>query len=125
VSTLFPQYAENSDEGYSNITVQVRTLDWLREKYGAPKYVKIDTEGSDAEVIRGMSFQPAMLSFEFLPEDLSVARKCVEQLPDRRFNYVLEQQARYALEDWVTAEQISRVLEDVPKTVFYGDVFAR
>lgn len=41
------------------------TIDTLATYYGKPAFVKIDTEGSEYECLRGMSFKPETLSFEF------------------------------------------------------------
>jgi hypothetical protein len=103
----------------------VRTLDSIAKDYGIPIYVKVDAEGHDAEVLRGMSFRPRMVSFEFLPKDLTIARECIQLLPDFSFNFVVEERSRFELEEWVSREEILRVLSTLPAGIMYGDVFAR
>ena len=59
------------------IEVELTTLDRLAEKYGTPSFIKIDVEGFDDQVLRGMSFMPCALTFEFnrlLPD---IAMRCV------------------------------------------------
>lgn len=36
-------------------TVPCQTLDWLASEYGMPDFVKIDTEGHEADILRGAS----------------------------------------------------------------------
>jgi hypothetical protein len=97
----------------------------MAKEYGIPKYVKVDAEGYDAEVLRGMSFRPEIVSFEFLPDDMDVARECIQLFPECAFNFVIEQRSRFELNQWVSSEEILTALLDLPKTVLYGDVFTK
>src|ERR1700677_2886485 len=55
VSTLSDRWAENTKADWQGtVQVQVRTLDSIATQHGVPKYVKVDAEGYDAEVLRGM-----------------------------------------------------------------------
>ena len=107
------------------VRVQVRTLDSLAKQYGTPKFVKVDAEGHDAEVLRGMSFAPALVSFEFLPDNLSVAMECLPLLKGREFNLVVEEESNFILDRWVTAREIEARMVALQGTARYGDVFAR
>lgn len=126
VSTLSDQWTKNSIAAWQGtVQVQMRTLDSLADQYGIPKYVKVDAEGYDAEVLHGMSFQPQMVSFEFFPLDLSVARECIQLLPEWSFNLVIEERSRFELSQWVNTREILATLANLPPAVQYGDVFAR
>jgi FkbM family methyltransferase len=126
VSTLSPSFAKKISGSVGDvIPVRVRTLDSLAEQYGTPGFVKVDAEGYDAEVLSGMHFEPAMVSFEFLPSDLSIARQCVELLRHRVFNVSLEEQCRFALDKWVDAESMLGFLSTIDASIPYGDVFAK
>lgn len=127
ISTLSQRWAENQNADWQGtVRVPVRTLDAIAKDYGIPKYVKVDAEGYDAEVLRGMSsFRPEILSFEFLPDDMDVARECIQLFPECAFNYVIEQRSRFELNRWVSDQEILPALLDLPKTVLYGDVFAK
>ncbi len=126
VSTLSDQWVEITEAHWQGtVQVRVRTLDSLAYDYGIPKYVKVDAEGYDAEVLRGMSFRPEMVSFEFLPRDMKTAQECTKLLHEYLFNFVIEERSRFELENWVSSEEIHTVLASLPKGVLYGDVFAR
>jgi hypothetical protein len=100
VSTLSDQWAENTKAHWQGtVQVQVRTLDSLANSYGIPKYVKVDAEGYDADVLRGMSFRPQMTSFEFQPADLRVAPECIQLLREWSFNLVIEERSRFELDE--------------------------
>jgi FkbM family methyltransferase len=54
--------------GYSEtrtIAALALTVDQLIERFGLPQFLKIDVEGMDAEVLRGLSLKPQLLSFEY------------------------------------------------------------
>jgi FkbM family methyltransferase len=59
------------------IQVEAVTLDQLALRHGIPRLVKIDVEGFDDRVIRGMSFKPAALTFEFNRILPAVAISCL------------------------------------------------
>ena len=125
VSTLSASWTEATTAKWlGTVTVPVRTLDSLANQYGLPKYVKVDAEGFDCEVFRGMSFDPPVVSFEFLPNDLTIAKECIGLFEQRRFNFVVEEESHFALPNWVDAQEILNRLAALPKGVNYGDVFA-
>src|SRR5918997_5251407 len=48
------------------IPVRVTTLDELIAHYGAPAFCKIDVEGAELDVLRGLSSPLKTLSFEYI-----------------------------------------------------------
>jgi FkbM family methyltransferase len=126
VSTLLGSWAENTKAHWQGtVQVPVRTLDSVANDYGVPKYVKVDAEGYDAEVLRGMSFRPQIVSFEFHSKDLGTAQECVQLLQKCSFNFVIEERSRFELDQWVGSEGILTALSALPAGTLYGDVFAR
>jgi hypothetical protein len=53
--------------------------------------VKIDVEGYEQEVLKGLSVPVGALSFEFHRHLLTEAMACVRLLPNYRFNYCLDE----------------------------------
>ena len=69
----------------SNITKikidQVKTisLDWVIEQIGSiPSYIKIDTEGHEISSLKGLTYKPDILSFEWISERKDSILDCLE-----------------------------------------------
>jgi len=60
--------------------VNVDTLDRMIVKHGIPKFIKIDVEGFEYEVLRGLSRPVSAVSLEFTPEFLDATYKCITHL---------------------------------------------
>lgn len=64
----------------SNV-LSIITLDELIKKYGNPKFIKIDVEGYEFEVISGLTQKSGVISFEYnVPELLEEVKMCVNKL---------------------------------------------
>jgi FkbM family methyltransferase len=62
-------------------TVKTTTLDQLIKKYGVPDYIKIDVEGFEQWVLKGLSHKVAYLSFEtLLPDYLNEMQTCLSHI---------------------------------------------
>jgi FkbM family methyltransferase len=98
--------------------VETTTLDRLIELHGLPFFIKIDVEGYEPSVLRGLHHAIPYLSFEVnLPEFASEGRECVGILsrlsPDGRFNYVSGEYERgLALQEWLAAGEFVSVLAE-------------
>jgi len=107
--------------------VRTTTLDSLIASHGKPAFCKIDVEGYEAVVLRGLSGHIAALSFEFTPEFLDAAVESLRHLSEigfTKFNYSLGESMQFGLGGWVDATEILRALQTVPDDAF-GDVYAR
>ncbi len=108
------------------LTVDVSTLDLLIEKHGLPRYVKIDVEGFEPDVLRGLSQPIPVISFEVQGPALHMAVTCVETL-DRLapYKYSVSPIDQHALAtEWLDGAEL---LERLPGLIGerHGDVFAR
>jgi FkbM family methyltransferase len=61
------------------IQVPVITLDTLVSRHGAPRFIKLDVEGSEAEALAGLTRPSPALSFEFTTIQRGVAAACNER----------------------------------------------
>lgn len=60
------------------VEVEIVTLDMLIKEYGMPMFIKIDTEGFEEEVLKGLSTPVKGLSFEYtLPDPGKRALSCI------------------------------------------------
>jgi len=116
---------------HKNVTVPVTTLDRLIEKYGSPTVCKIDVEGFEYQIIRGLSQPVKVISFEFTPTTklINLAIESIKHLASIgsvQFNYSFGESMVLALPEWVDDSKICNVLLSIPyKTAFSGDIYAR
>lgn len=95
--------------------VETVTLEDLIASCGTPFFVKIDVEGLEPSVIRGLRRPVRYLSFEVnLPEFRPEGLECVELLrtlaPTGAFNYAVECDTGLELGEWLRGEDFSNVL---------------
>jgi hypothetical protein len=106
----------------------VTTLDELIKTHGEPAFCKIDVEGFEAEVLRGLSRPLRALSFEYLPQahDAGLAAlDLVRSLGDYEYNYSPIETMRFASEAWLPADQLVTLLDRFRPAGRSGDVYAR
>ncbi len=106
--------------------VPVTTLDAAIALYGLPRFIKIDVEGYELEVLRGLSQQVPYLSFEFAREFLSHTVMCLGRLMDLGycdFNVTLEKDPEFAGE-WTAWDALVLWLTNQDEKA-WGDVFCR
>jgi hypothetical protein len=100
----------------------------LADRYGVPSFVKIDAEGYDDRVLKGMSFRPSALSFEYnrlLPQ---TAERCFETSVlsnGYEFNFSRGLELNYVCHNWMSGSEMCKRLSDFTGEEEYGDVFAR
>lgn len=109
------------------VTVPTITLDALIQRYGEPWYIKIDVEGYEEQVIKGLSQCPSLLSFEFNRVFLEPALKALESgvFDDTVFNYTLIDPVRFELADWVERNELKKAILELGEGQGLGDVFVR
>ena len=115
------------------IEVELITLDSLIAELGVPDYVKIDVEGFDLEVLRGLSQPVNLVSFEFntQPPLIDTAAGCIKRLQELghyEFNYQVEAPNETSLQfdRWVDAcVMVYTLRHDLARQPSFGDIFAR
>ena len=96
--------------------VSVTTLDELIKQYGLPRFCKIDVEGYEYEVLKGLSKPIPYLSFEFASEFMYNAGRCIatlELLGYKRFNVGLAKDPNLLMKQWVSIEKLLSKMKDV------------
>jgi FkbM family methyltransferase len=95
--------------------VRTTTLEHLIVNHGVPYFVKIDVEGFEPQVLRGLKTPVPYLSYEVnLPDFRAEGLECVELLArvskDGRFNFVVECSQGLVLPQWLDASGFSDAL---------------
>jgi FkbM family methyltransferase len=107
-------------------TVPTTTLGALITRFGVPDFIKIDVEGHEASVLRGLSTPVRSLSFEFHPETLVGTMSCIDTL-DRlaryRYNFSYGETLVFHFPSWIGSEEMGAFLAEERSR--RGDVYAR
>jgi FkbM family methyltransferase len=125
ISTLSAESVKTTPTNWvGRVTVPLSTIDILAAKYGRPRYIKIDVELYDYEVLCGMSQNAPIISFEYQLKRLEVAEKCIARLSEAKFNFVSEGDYEFALPKAVNGMDLVPILRSYQQRKSYGDVFA-
>jgi FkbM family methyltransferase len=136
VTTLSPEWMEAVRKARSfaavrweqAVPVQVETLDVLIGRFGLPAFCKLDVEGYELEILKGLSQPLPCLSFEVIPAAAGLARGCVERLAtlgDYEFNRSAGERSRLEWRRWAGPEEILGWLDRLQVDAPSGDIYAR
>jgi FkbM family methyltransferase len=97
-------------------TVLTTTLGKLIAEYGVPFYIKIDVEGHEQNVLRGLNQSVPYVSFEVnLPEFREEGMECIRILnelnSEGEFNYAADCRRGLAGESWKPSDEFVRAFE--------------
>jgi FkbM family methyltransferase len=110
------------------LNVPVTTLDILAAEFGEPEFVKIDVEGFEINVLRGMNFRPRYLSFEFGARRKDPSNICLEHLGARNYVFrpIIGRNYRFAHPKWMTPAEAKEWLDAFSIDLAeYGDMFCQ
>ncbi len=105
----------------------VSTLDALIARYGEPRFVKIDVEGFEDEVLAGLSHPLPALSVEFTTIQRDVALAAIARLARTGayfFNATIGESQRFVHPEPLDATGIARWLDGLPIEANSGDIYA-
>lgn len=133
-ATLSPDfvaaYSEISGLHWDKIEqVKVRTLADLCAEFGMPAFCKIDVEGYESAVFRGMGEPLACLSFEFnqaLLADTAQSLLILQEKAAYRCNFIQYEQMRLVLPKWLPIGEFrERLYELIPAPMLTGEIFVQ
>lgn len=113
------------------VKTRIITLDQLISEFGIPAFIKIDVEGFEIEVLKGLTQPIKTMSFEYtVPEQISTALACVERLQtineNIEFNYCVGESMELALDKWVSPVEMNTTI-NLPQfiTSGFGDIYVK
>ena len=129
------RFAEHSYVWDKKYIVPVSTLDSMISKYGMPEFCKIDVEGFEYEVLKGLSSPISCLSFECNIENIEVTKKCLNHLVAlgyRSFNFAPGERGWFLYKTWLSAAEILKRLQKTNQDPgwkqiwgLWGDIYAK
>ena len=117
---------EPSASWNDRIIVDVTTLDELIRNYGTPAFCKIDVEGYEEEVLKGLSKPLPSLSFEFFPTTPLRTINCIdclEELGRYKYNWSFTESFRLVSKAWINDEEMIKAIMNY-KGRKSGDIYA-
>jgi FkbM family methyltransferase len=134
LSTMSPSFAAatrasgrfESEQWSSSSPVRVTTLDDLISVFGIPAFTKIDVEGHEQEVLKGLSVPLPAVSFEVTAELLDEALGCIDALDAlSRYEFAFSIGETFAF-TWTraTADEAKREIVQLVPGADVGDLYA-
>lgn len=132
LSTLFiEQYSHQEKHNIlwdKTVQVPISTLDQLIQDYGLPKFCKIDVEGYETEVLKGLSQPLPFLSFEYNNRLKEKALECLNILsksPNLSYNFSSYESMQLSLDMWKNQANFYQYLQNMSSNILTGDVYVR
>ena len=135
VTTLASEWrdARSRDADFARVSwnrsldVAITTLDALIAQHGTPSFVKVDVEGSELDVLAGLSHPVRVISFEYLASALDLVDACVTRLAglgDFRFTWSPGESFRLEAEPRLRGPELIDILRARALEHQFGDVYA-
>jgi FkbM family methyltransferase len=108
--------------------VPVTTLDALIRGHGLPAFCKIDVEGFERVVLKGLSQPVPLLSFEFTREFVADARECMDHLLSLRpavANCTVGDATEWLFPTWMLPDALYRQLQTLDGEHLWGDIYVK
>ena len=110
------------------VKVETTTLDELIRIYGQPKFCKIDVEGYELPVLKGLTQAITTLSFELAPASIPMVEPCITYLSSLgsvQFNLSQgENPTEFNYKNWMSPQQMIEQLHCIPESSRCGDIYA-
>jgi FkbM family methyltransferase len=91
--------------------VETTTLDEMINKYGVPDFIKIDAEGSEEAILKGLSKRVAFLSFEsLLPDYAAELKNCLDRIDslDHSATYNIAKDEKFIMPQFINRDQLEK-----------------
>ncbi len=137
ISSFSKEYIESTKDRFKysewkeTIKVPIQTLDELIAKYGIPVFCKIDVEGFELQVLKGLHQQVPYISIEYcVPELTQNLVDCISYLnalsATSKYNYSVGESMQWALTEWLPfSEFLNHVRSNYFEATDFGDVYIK
>jgi len=111
--------------------VTIDTLDNLIAQNGLPRFIKIDVEGFESEVLKGLSQTVPFISFEYTtPEQVDKLYDCLEIVkrlnPAYLCNYSAGEKNNFVFKEWFSVDDFkNKISSDIDALEGFGDVYVK
>jgi hypothetical protein len=113
----------------NEVEVEVTTLDRLIAEHGKPKFIKIDVEGFELQVVKGLSQPIEIISLEYTPEltsNLKSAIEHLETLANYEFNLSWCESMVMSRAKWFGKEKLFQLMDSmVDEMYLFGDIYIK
>ena len=97
--------------------IRMTTLDNLIKKHGLPRFIKIDVEGYELEVLKGLNSTVDTISFEYTyPEYRNRAVECLNRISQINSklacNFSIDEDMEFALPSWVGIPEMISIVNE-------------
>ena len=112
------------------VDIEMTTLDNLINQFGVPNFCKIDVEGYEYDVLKGLSQPLKALSLEYIvPENTQVLVDCLthlNKLGNIKCNFSYGESMQLNLPTWKNGkEMVDYIQTDAFTATSYGDVYIK
>lgn len=133
ISTFSEKWVKNGRfsscyEWETTESIFVTTLDNLIKMYGTPNFCKIDVEGYEYQVLKGLTSPIPFLSFEFSREFFDDAIKCIQHISSiyqAGFNCSLGESHQLLFPSWVSPNELYNKIESFSDSFLWGDIYVK
>ncbi|WP_319544743.1 FkbM family methyltransferase [Ruegeria conchae] len=111
-----------------SICVNTTTLQKLVEKFGVPRYIKLDIEGMEAVALSTLRTAPKYISFEFFSDRRNEAQKCleaIEKIGEWEFNVCRAEELDMAWAEWSDRDRLDYWLKHCADEFQRGNIYAK
>ena len=109
-------------------SVEIKTLDELISLYGLPDFCKVDVEGYELEVLKGLSQALPAMSLEYNAKLKNVAIDCINELSKfdaLSYNFSPYESMEFSFSLWQQPTEFLAYIKGLPKEMLTGDIYVK
>jgi len=108
--------------------IPVTTLDALIAQVGVPRFCKIDVEGFEEQVLKGLTRPIPFLAFEFRAEMRDEVGHCLDRIQavaPASFNCTIDDATAMLAPTWISAAELKQKLSAIADPGLWGDIYVK